>query len=104
MKDVTIRAEMSRLRKLLGCLLVASPYRLVADVDADFLEVERLLHSGDAAGATRGHRGPLLVGSKVPGIVEARDRLERALRPAVARRSAGSEAPAPLTGACPGSL
>ncbi len=79
----------------LGCLLVASPYRLVADVDADFLEVERLLHSGDRRAAARRYIGPLLVGSKVPGIVEARERLERDLRPAalaapLRRRSAVS--------------
>ena len=77
----TIRAEISRLRRLLGCLLVARPYRLASDIDADFLEVERLLHSGDVAGATRRYVGPLLVRSTVPGIVEARERLERALRP-----------------------
>ncbi|HEX7292690.1 MAG TPA: GAF domain-containing protein [Conexibacter sp.] len=80
-KGVTIRAEMSRLRRLLGCLLVASPYRLVADIEADFLEVDRLLQSGDVEEATRRYDGPLLVRSQVPAIVEARERLERALRP-----------------------
>jgi hypothetical protein len=80
-KAVTIRAEMSRLRRLLGCLLVAAPYRLVADIDADFLEVERLLVAGDAAQAARRYPGPLLVRSTVPRIVEARERLHRALRP-----------------------
>jgi hypothetical protein len=80
-KAVTIRAEMSRLRRLLGCLLVAAPYRLVADIDADFLEVERLLAAGDAAQAAERYPGPLLVRSTVPRIVEARERLERAVRP-----------------------
>lgn len=90
-KDVTIRAEMSRLRRLLGCLLVASPYRLVADIDADFLEVERLVESGDVAEATRRYDGPLLVRSKVPGIVDERERLERALRPKVLAAQEGPE-------------
>ena len=48
-KAVTIRAEMSRLRRLLGCLLLAHPYRLLADVEADFLDVARLVHTGDPA-------------------------------------------------------
>jgi hypothetical protein len=78
-KAVTIRAEMSRLRRRLGCLVTANPYRLVADVDADFLEVERLLRTGDLDAATRAYRGPLLARSTVPGIVAARERLERAL-------------------------
>ena len=81
-KAVTIRAEMSRLRRRLGCLLVGAPYRLVADVDADFLEVERLLRAGERRAAARRHTGPLLPRSTVPGIVAARERLERGLRPA----------------------
>jgi hypothetical protein len=83
-KAVTIRAEMSRLRRLLGCLVVAHPYRLVADVDADFLEAERLVLAGDLDVAARRYSRPLLPRSMVPGIVAARERLERALRPDVA--------------------
>jgi hypothetical protein len=78
-KTVTIRAEMSRLRRLLGCLVLSNPYRLVADVRADFLDVERLVRVGDVDTAVRRYTGPLLCGSSVPGIVEARERLERAL-------------------------
>ena len=89
-KAVTIRAEMSRLRRLLGCLLLAHPYRLVADVEADFLEVARLLRAGDLAAAARGHRGPLLARSRVPRIVAERDRLERGLSTdAIVRRPTG---------------
>jgi hypothetical protein len=80
-KAVTIRAEMSRLRRRLGCLLVAAPYRLVADVEADFLDVDRLVRAGDLRGAARRYAGPLLPPSTVPGIVAARERLERALHP-----------------------
>ena len=79
-KAVTIRAEMSRLRRLLGCLVLARPYRLLADIDADFLAVERLVRAGDLDAAIGRYGGPLLPGSKVPGIVEARERLERGLR------------------------
>jgi hypothetical protein len=83
-QSVTIRAEMSRLRKLLGCLLLAKPYRLVAEVEADFIEVERLLDAGAIAEAGRQHPGPLLTTSNVPLIVAARDRIERRLAAAAA--------------------
>ena len=94
-KAVTIRAEMSRLRRRLGCLLVGAPYRLVAEIDADFIEVERFLRAGDVRAAARRHIGPLLPRSTVPGIVAARERLERGLRPAALvapprRRSPGA--------------
>jgi hypothetical protein len=79
-KAVTIRAEMSRLRRLLGCLLLAHPYRLLADVEADFLEVGRLVRAGDLAAAARCYLGPLLARSRVPGIVAERERLELAVR------------------------
>jgi hypothetical protein len=82
-KAVTIRAEMSRLRRLLGCRLMPGPYRLVADVHADFLEVDRLVRAGDTDAAARSYRGPLLPRSTVPAIVEARERLESALGPDV---------------------
>ncbi len=82
-KSVSVRAEMSRLRKLLGCLLMADPYRLVADVEADFLDVERLLDEGEEEAAAELHPGPLLERSKAPLIIEARERIENRLRPPV---------------------
>jgi hypothetical protein len=81
-KSVSVRAEMSRLRKLLGCLLMADPYRLVADVEADFLEVERLLDQGEVDAAVELHAGPLLERSTAPMIVEARERIADRLHPA----------------------
>jgi GAF domain-containing protein len=77
---VSTRAQMSKLRRLFGPVLAARPYRLLADVTADFLEVERLLLAGDVHGALRAYRAPLLVESEVPRIVQARDELEGALR------------------------
>jgi hypothetical protein len=81
-RSATIRAEMSRLRRLLACRLVGNPYRLAAEVEADFLEIERRLDAGDAAGAARQHRGPLLPRSQVPLIVCERERIERRLQEA----------------------
>jgi GAF domain len=76
---ITVRAEISRLRRLLGPLLVGSPYRLEADVSADFAEVERLVDRGDNVAAAGGYAGALLPGSRVPAIVETRERIERAV-------------------------
>jgi hypothetical protein len=80
---VSTRAEMSRLRKLLGRSVAARPYRLAADVTADFLEVEALLAAGDIDGALAACRGPLLPASDAPRVVQARDELEGALQRAV---------------------
>jgi hypothetical protein len=77
---ISTRAQVSRLRRLLGPLLAARPYRLLADVTADFLAVERLLAAGDVAGALRAHRAQLLVESEAPRLVQARNELEGALR------------------------
>jgi hypothetical protein len=77
---VSTRAEMSRLRKLLGPCVAAKPYRLLADVTADFLAVEELLAHGDVEGALSAYRGPLLPASEAPRIEQARDELEGALQ------------------------
>jgi hypothetical protein len=77
---ISTRAQVSRLRRLLGPLLAGRPYRLLADVTADFLSVEPLLAAGDVIGALSAHRAPLLAESEAPRIVQARDELEGALR------------------------
>lgn len=80
----TLRAELNRLRSLLGGDLLASrPYRLTADVAADWLTVEALAASGDVRSALRGYRGPLLPRSGAPGIAAMRDTVHGALRHAV---------------------
>ncbi|WP_051325056.1 GAF domain-containing protein [Candidatus Solirubrobacter pratensis] len=77
---ISTRAEMSRLRKLLGACLAARPYRLLADLDADFLQVESALAAGDVDAAFDAFRGPLLAESGAPRVAQARDELEGALR------------------------
>lgn len=81
-KRVTVRAEMSRLRKLLGPLLAANPYRLVAEVCADFLDVQQLLDEGRRDAAAERYAGPLLPPSEVPAIAAARRALDDAVRAA----------------------
>ncbi|MDO8213373.1 GAF domain-containing protein [Conexibacter sp. CPCC 206217] len=81
--DVTIRSELSRLRRTLGPALAARPYRFAAPVATDVEHVERLLHGGDLAGAVQVYTGPLLPASESPRIVELRDQLHHELRAAL---------------------
>ncbi|MET3982821.1 GAF domain-containing protein [Streptomyces sp. PvR034] len=88
---VTLRAEMSRLRSLLGPrALLSRPYRTAAPLEADFTTVIRLLAAGAVSAALGGYPGPLLPGSRAPGIVRLRRRIEDQARAAViARADAG---------------
>jgi hypothetical protein len=80
----TPRAELVRLRALLGENLLASrPYRLTCEVKADWAAVEAQLAAGDVAAAVRLYRGPLLPHSQAPGVVEQREDLQRWLRGAI---------------------
>jgi transcriptional regulator of acetoin/glycerol metabolism len=80
----TVRAEMTRVRALLGESIVDSrPYRLRLPVETDWHTVEQHLTAGRLADAMRTYRGPLLPQSDAPGIVARRDRFERQLRHAV---------------------
>ncbi|MFE6667286.1 GAF domain-containing protein [Streptomyces sp. NPDC057697] len=84
---VTLRAELSRLRRLLGPeLLLSRPYRLSARVDADFDTVARRLASGAVTAALGAYPGPLLPASRAPSISRLRRRLEEQLRAALIAR------------------
>jgi hypothetical protein len=81
---VTPRAELTRLRALLGDRLLGSrPYRLRGEVRSDWAAVAAHLAAGDVARALARYRGPLLPRSAAPGVVDQRDHLARALRAAV---------------------
>ena len=80
----TVRAEMSRLRAVLGDdLLDSRPYALRRPVGADFLSVGELLAQGRVHDALRLHGGPLLPASEAPAVVEHRTALQQQLRGAV---------------------
>jgi hypothetical protein len=81
--QVTLRAELSRLRHLLGPLLASRPYRLREPVRADFRQVADALDAGDVATALDLYRGPLLPLSEAPGIRRLRRVTEDRLRHAV---------------------
>ncbi|MDK3255327.1 phytochrome sensor protein [Blastococcus capsensis] len=81
---VTVRAELSRLRRLVGADLLGSrPYRLVGRLGTDAELVRRLVARGEVGPALERYRGPVLPGSFAPGVVLARDRLAAQLRRAV---------------------
>ncbi|MEU4219795.1 GAF domain-containing protein [Actinoplanes sp. NPDC026623] len=84
LNPVTVRAELSRLRRILGPeLLDSRPYRLRAEIEADFLTVTRLLERGRVAEALAAYAGPLLPSSDAPGVVRLRRLIDSRLRAAV---------------------
>lgn len=84
LSDVTVRAEVSRLRRVVGGLLGGSrPYRLARPVGTDMAEVRALLDAGDVGGAVRAYAGPVLPRSEAPGVVALREDLDAELRAAV---------------------
>ncbi|MER7821099.1 GAF domain-containing protein [Streptomyces sp. NPDC096097] len=88
---VTLRAEMSRLRALLGpSAPLSRPYRTAAPLDTDFTLLTRQLAAGAVSAALHRYPGPLLPASTAPGIVRLRRRIEEQARAAViARADAG---------------
>jgi hypothetical protein len=83
---VTVRAELSRLRRLVGAELVGSrPYRLLGRIDTDLDQVRRRLARGAVGEALERYPGAVLPGSHAPGVVVARERVGALLRQAVLR-------------------
>lgn len=82
--EVSVRAEISRLRRVMGPESIDSrPYRLAAGlVVTDAREVEELLVR-DVLAAVAAYRGPLLPASDAPGVVELREELHARVRAAV---------------------
>ncbi|MFD1814870.1 GAF domain-containing protein [Rhodococcus gannanensis] len=84
--SVTVRAEMSRLRKVFGAeRLESRPYRIRGELGSDVADVGRALDRGDAAAALAAYRGPVLPGSVAPGVEEIRDQLRARMRAALLR-------------------
>ncbi|UQU63925.1 GAF domain-containing protein [Couchioplanes caeruleus] len=84
LNPVTVRAELSRLRRTLGPeLLDSRPYRLRGEIAADFLAVNRLLDHGRIAEALAAYAGPLLPSSDAPGVVRLRRLIDGRLRTAI---------------------
>ncbi|HEX7303295.1 GAF domain-containing protein [Lentzea sp.] len=83
----TVRAELHRLRAQLGPdVLATRPYRLTADVEADFLAARSALADGDVPLAAARYRGSLLRRSEAPFVLAERDDLASGVRRAVLSR------------------
>ncbi len=81
---VTVRAEMSRLRALLGDVRLESrPYRLVDPLETDAAKVNEHLDHARYRQAAALYRGPLLPQSEAPGVVRLREDLHGRLRAAL---------------------
>ncbi len=80
---VTLRAELSRLRQLLGRLFQSRPYRLTEPMVTDFHSVADMVRGGSIGAALRTYQGPLLPGSESPGILRLRGQFDDLVRDAV---------------------
>ncbi|MEV6319792.1 GAF domain-containing protein [Nocardia sp. NPDC051787] len=78
-KAVTVRAELARLRRIVGYRLSSDPYRLDSRIRADFRQLETDVAKGDAGDLQGRYPGPLLPGSKAPGVRRIRERLHNRL-------------------------
>jgi GAF domain len=80
-RPVTLRAEMSRLRTILGGDLLGShPYALRRPVRSDFALVLDLLAEGRVVDAAALYHGPLLPDSEAPAVAAHRTMVEQQLR------------------------
>lgn len=81
---VTVRAEISRLRPLLGPIEIKSrPYRLSGVITSDVETVRKSLRDDRLRRAVAAYAGPVLPMSVAPKIVELRDDLHSRLRSAL---------------------
>jgi transcriptional regulator of acetoin/glycerol metabolism len=79
--QVTVRAELSRLRSVLGPIELASrPYRLPGGVETDADRVRDDLRAGRLRRAVARYRGPVLPASTAPAVERLRDDLHMHVR------------------------
>jgi len=81
---VTIRAEVSRLRRVIGAGYIESrPYRLLSPIASDLGDVFGALQAGDVDRVLTHYTGELLPQSVSPGIARLRTELSASVRGAV---------------------
>lgn len=79
----TVRAEVSRMRRVLPGMVGSRPYRLLQPVECDLSSVLDALQAGDVPTALDHYTGALLPRSISPGIARLRTELSATLRTAV---------------------
>ncbi|QOR69838.1 GAF domain-containing protein [Ruania alkalisoli] len=88
LSEVTVRAEISRLRRVgrqlpEGLLAGSRPYRLTRSLCTDIQRVRSHLAAGDVAAAASAYRAPVLPRSVAPGVERIRAELSAEVRSAV---------------------
>ncbi len=79
--DVTIRAELTRLRRILGPeVLLSRPYRLAFPVTTDIGEVSAALDRGALQKALGAYTGPPMPSSESPAVADLRADLRNRMR------------------------
>lgn len=84
-KAVTVRAELSRMRRALGGVLSARPYRLNGRIRADVLELRDAVAAAEPRWLLDRYPGPFLPESDVARIAGVRDELDAEVRHRVMR-------------------
>ncbi len=79
----TLKAEMSQLRTFFGQQLASRPYRLMMDVDADFLDLEQTLNADCIEAALQRYTGIFLSHTESPFLMAWRNCLESRLSEAI---------------------
>jgi len=80
---VTVKVELSRLRRKLGDQLQSRPYRLAGPVVADHVALLDALRAGQLHAATRAYSSPFLGRSSAAGVEDTRRYIDVAIRKAV---------------------
>jgi hypothetical protein len=80
---VTLKAELSHLRRMLGGAIAARRYRLTLPVTCDATEIIELLHARRVREAVDRYGGELLAGTEAPGLIEHGNYLAVSVREAL---------------------
>ena len=75
----TLKTEISQLREALGGAIGSRPYRFMLAVNADFLELEKMLDAGYVEAALRGYHGVFLPRTESPLLLAWRYSIESRL-------------------------
>ena len=79
----TLKAEISQLRDVLGNVLGSRPYRILSQVESDFLQLEQALDAGYLETAIHLFQGVFLAKTESPFLCTWRDCLESRLSDAI---------------------
>lgn len=79
----TLKAEISHLRDILGNVMGSRPYRIMAQVDGDFIQAEQALNAGYIETALNLCKGIFLSKTESPFLTAWRDCLESRLSDAI---------------------